>query len=196
MAGSSPALTNRNSENYFAPSQRSRPPFLHPGRSGLRFPDPESALRRVLDRGRAHPAHRRRDRRLRARPLATGAGLPDRRDRTRRIRRVIAQCLHGAGSRSAGRAPGRGSASSCATIIRSCATTKHCAGARWCRWPMQECICRSGSPATPISTRRRSTPPMSASCSAARTTRCSRIGCTCQSAIMAAPRPSWSPAPG
>ena len=33
---------------------------------------------------------------------------------------------------------------------------------------------------------------MSASCSAARTMRCSRTGCTCRSAITAAPRPSWS----
>ena len=52
----------------------------------------------------------------------------------------------------------------------------------------------SRSPATPISIRRRSTPPMSASCSAARTMRCSRTGCTCRSATTAAPRPSWSAA--
>ena len=94
------------------------------------------------------------------------------------------------GQRS-GRAPARGSANCCATIIRSCATTKSCASARWCRWRMSSCICRSRSPATPISIRRRSTPPMSASCSAARTMRCSRTGCTCRSATTAAPRPSW-----
>ena len=35
---------------------------------------------------------------------------------------------------------------------------------------------------------------MSASCSAARTMRCSRTGCTCRSATTAAPRPSWSAA--
>ena len=58
----------------------------------------------------------------------------------------------------------------------------------------QSCICRSRSPATPISIRRRSTPPMSASCSAARTMRCSRTGCTCRSAITAALRPSSSAA--
>jgi hypothetical protein len=50
-------------------------------------------------------------------------------------------------------------------------------------------------PATPISIRRRSTPPMSASCSAARTMRCSRTGCICRSATTAAHRPSWSAAP-
>ena len=33
---------------------------------------------------------------------------------------------------------------------------------------------------------------MSASCSAARTMRCSRTGCTCRSVITAALRPSWS----
>ncbi len=54
----------------------------------------------------------------------------------------------------------------------------------------QSCTCRSRSPATRISIRRRSTPPMSASCFAARTTRCSRTGCICRSAITAAPPPS------
>ena len=94
-----------------------------------------------------------------------------------------------------GRERARASANFCATTIRSCAITKSCVNARWCRWRMPNCICRSRSRATPISIRRRNTPPMSASCSAARTMHCSRTGCTCRSATTAALRPSWSPAP-
>src|SRR5206468_10465679 len=51
------------------PPQRSQTEILHPGRSHLGFPDPESPLRRVLRQGWACPAGWRRDRRLCARSL-------------------------------------------------------------------------------------------------------------------------------
>ena len=188
-------MTVTNLEKSRAPSQRSQAPLLHRRRPDLRLPDPEPPLRRVLRQGRPRPARRRRDRRLRARSLAARAGLPV---RCRRARGVFAASqlnpFMALGPKVVVAARGRGSASCCGTIIRSCATTRSCASARWCRWPMSSCICRSRLPATPISIRRRSTPPMSASCSAARTMRCSRTGCTCRSATTAAPRPSSSAA--
>ena len=54
----------------------------------FRLPDPEPPLRHLLRQGRPRPARRRRDRRLRARSLATRAGLPLRRRRARRVRRA------------------------------------------------------------------------------------------------------------
>ena len=87
------------------------------------------------------------------------------------------------------------SAACCATTSRRCATTPPSAPAPWCRWPTWRCSCRSRSAITPTSTPRASTPPTSAPCCAARTTPCSRTGCTCPSPTTAAPLRSSSAAP-
>ena len=90
---------------YHAPSQRSHPPLLHPGRSRLRFPDPESPLWRVLGQGRPGAARRRCDRRLCARSLGARAGLPAAMSATLGVFcGADAQSLHGAGAESCGRA--------------------------------------------------------------------------------------------
>ncbi|MHC2949144.1 homogentisate 1,2-dioxygenase [Bradyrhizobium diazoefficiens] len=99
-----------------APPQRSQPPLLHRRRSGLRLPDPEPALWRVLDRGQPDAAGWRRDRQLRARSLGARAGLASRCRRARRVLGRLAQSVHGAGAEGLGkdagadqRAPARGS---------------------------------------------------------------------------------------
>ena len=99
MAGSSPAMTTVLIGEPGAPPQRPQTPLLHRRRARFRFPDPESPLRHVLRQGRSRPARRRRDRRLRARSLATRAGLPLRCRRAGRVRRVAAQSIHGAGTK-------------------------------------------------------------------------------------------------
>ena len=103
------------------------------------FPIQKSALRRVLDRGRAHPAHRRRDRRLRLDlwQLAQDCRID-----------VIEPGVFAASSLNAFMALGpevwSRTRARISELLRhdrpGCATTKHCAGARWCRWPMRECV--------------------------------------------------------
>src|SRR6516225_12215701 len=96
-AGSSPGMTIGEAN---APSQRSKAPLVHSGRSELGFPDPEPALWRVL-RAWARAARWRCDRRLRARSLGARTGRPLCRFGGWRARRVLfprSESLHGARS--------------------------------------------------------------------------------------------------
>ena len=169
----------------FAPSFRSMPPPTSRSRIC-----PMACSRRQ----RACAARRRRDRRLRARSLGARTGLPAGRRPAWCVRAPSLNHFMALGPKVWSRTRARIS-----ELLRhdhpELRDNATCASARWCRWPMPNCICLLRSPATPISIRRRSTPPMSASCSAARTMRCSRTGCICRSAITDVRRPWWSPAP-
>ena len=136
-------MTIVNRRKHCAPSQRPQPPLLHRRRSRLRLPDPEPPLRRVLRQGRPRPARRRRDRRLRARSLAARSRIAGSTSSSpRRVCRIRAQSVHGAGAKGVVEDAGADQRACCGTIIRSCATTRSCASARWCRWRMSNCICR------------------------------------------------------
>ena len=115
--------------------------------------------------------------------------------RARRVCGAVAESVHGAGTEGVVADAGADQRIVAPRPSGAARQRRNCASARWCRWRTSNCTCRSRSPATRISIRRRSTPPMSASCFAARTMRCSRTGCICRSAITAAPPPSWSAAP-
>ena len=178
-----------------APSQRSQTPLLHPGRSRLRLPDPEPPLRRVLRQGRPRPARRRRDRRLRARSLAARAGLPVR----RRSSPACSQRRRSIRSWRWGRRCGRSTRARISELLRHdhpelrdneklrkralvpMARRQAASADRGLR--LHRFLFLEGA-----RHQCRRHVPRQGQCA------CSRTGCTCRSAITAAPRPSWSAA--
>ena len=109
-----------------APSSRSIPHPISRSRTSL------TACSRP---GWPRPARRRRDRRLRARSLGTRTEQPARCRRTRSVRRVLAQSVHGARTEGLVAHAGADQRVAASRSIRNCAITTSCAGARWCRWP-------------------------------------------------------------